>query len=72
MGVLELSGPPALIQIPTTEPAPPPRIDYPRPGTRKQYGKEDKLHILNFPPRLVAKQLTAMDVVSLVLTGWVS
>ncbi|XP_023602438.1 ral guanine nucleotide dissociation stimulator-like [Myotis lucifugus] len=60
--VLEPSGPPALIRIPTTEPAPRPTTDYPRAGTPKHLTREEKLTILTFPPRLVAEQLTAMDV----------
>ncbi|KAK1327334.1 hypothetical protein QTO34_019203 [Cnephaeus nilssonii] len=55
--VLEPSGAPALIRMPTTEPAPSPTTDYPRAVTPK----EEKLPILTFPPRLVAEQLTAMD-----------
>nr|KAF6269424.1 hypothetical protein mMyoMyo1_011249 [Myotis myotis] len=60
--VLEPSGPPALIRIPTAEPAPPPTTDYPRAGTPKHLIREEKVNILTFPPRLVAEQLTAMDV----------
>uniref|UniRef100_G1NZD6 Ras-GEF domain-containing protein n=1 Tax=Myotis lucifugus TaxID=59463 RepID=G1NZD6_MYOLU len=60
--VLEPSGPPALIRIPTTERAPPQTTDYPRAGTPKHLTREEKLNILTFPPRLVAEQLTAMDV----------
>ncbi|XP_036171768.1 ral guanine nucleotide dissociation stimulator-like [Myotis myotis] len=59
--VLEPSGPPTLIRIPTTEPAPPPTTDYPRAGTPKHLIREEKVNILTFPPRLVAEQLTAMD-----------
>ncbi|XP_059516687.1 ral guanine nucleotide dissociation stimulator-like isoform X1 [Myotis daubentonii] len=61
VGVLEPSGPPALIRIPTAEPAPPPTTDYPRAGTPKHLIREEKVNILTFPPRLVAEQLTAMD-----------
>ncbi|XP_059515146.1 ral guanine nucleotide dissociation stimulator-like [Myotis daubentonii] len=61
VGVLEPSGPPALIRIPTAEPAPPPTTDYPRAGTPKHLIREEKVNTLTFPPRLVAEQLTAMD-----------
>uniref|UniRef100_G1Q1Q1 Ras-GEF domain-containing protein n=1 Tax=Myotis lucifugus TaxID=59463 RepID=G1Q1Q1_MYOLU len=60
--VLEPSGPPALIRIPTTEPAPRPTTDFRRAGAPKHLIREEKLNILAFPPRLVAEQLTAMDV----------
>ncbi|XP_059533829.1 ral guanine nucleotide dissociation stimulator-like [Myotis daubentonii] len=62
VGVLEPSGTPALIGVPTTEPAAPPTTDYRRAGTPQHFLREEQVNILTFPPRLVAEQLTAMDV----------
>ena len=72
------SAPPDLGQAPTplSAPGPAPELEpaglpAPSPGahnpgavTTKPLVREEKCNILTFPPRLVAKQLTGMDVVS--------
>ncbi|KAF6105927.1 hypothetical protein HJG60_016283 [Phyllostomus discolor] len=54
-------GPPHELE-PAGPPAPPPRPHTPGAVTTKPLVREEKQNILTFPPRLVAEQLTGMDV----------
>lgn len=60
---------PALSQSLELEPAPAPEPPWPSPVAAENGLREERPHLLAFPPDLVAEQFTLMDAVSSLLRG---